>query len=284
IPEAASAVPKAGESLTFRYRVKLPAAPLTATAVITCDNAYTLYVNGQKVNSDDNWETVELLPIEKHLRSGENELIIVATNGGAGANPAGLFFEAILKFADKTKQTLATSDAWQWTAAAPNKQGRFVKDPGDWQPAAIIKDPSVWTARVGDTLASSLTQSGQVSSRMLRASLMKSDYLMRSLGRPNRDQIVSMRPSDLTTLEAIDLANGQVLADTLDRGAKQLLAKHADSPDELIQWLFVSALTRSPTASELAAARLLLGDKPDADAVEDLVWALLMLPEFQLIR
>ena len=29
--------------------------------------------------------------------------------------------------------------------------------------------------------------------------------MMRALGRPNRDQIVSMRPNDLTTLEAMEL-------------------------------------------------------------------------------
>ena len=48
---------------------------------------------------------------------------------------------------------------------------------------------------------------------MVRAALLKSNDLMRALGRPNRDQIVSMRPSDLTTLEAISLANGE----TIDR-------------------------------------------------------------------
>ena len=42
---------------------------------------------------------------------------------------------------------------------------------------------------------------------------------MRSLGRPNREQVVSDRPSMLTTLQALDLSNSQLLAETLSRGA-----------------------------------------------------------------
>ncbi len=51
---------------------------------------------------------------------------------------------------------------------------------------------------------------------------MKSDFLMRSLGRPNRDQIVTSRPNELTTLEAIDLSNDATVAKALEAGAKKL--------------------------------------------------------------
>ena len=53
--------------------------------------------------------------------------------------------------------------------------------------------------------------------RFVRAALVKSDPLMRSLGRPNREQVVTTRSDVLTTLEALDLSNGQVLNDILDR-------------------------------------------------------------------
>src|SRR5262249_19711468 len=42
----------------------------------------------------------------------------------------------------------------------------------------------------------------------IRAALMKPDLLMRSLGRPNREQVVTTRPEDLSTLQALDLTNG----------------------------------------------------------------------------
>ena len=64
--------------------------------------------------------------------------------------------------------------------------------------------------------------------------LVKSDFLMRSLGRPNRDQIVTSRPADLTTLEAIDLSNGETLALALKAGAESY-AEDKLSDHELVK-------------------------------------------------
>src|SRR5205814_10033208 len=70
--------------------------------------------------------------------------------------------------------------------------------------------------------------------RLIRASLVRSDALMRSLGRPNREQVVTTRPDQLTTLQALDLSNGQALSDLLTRGAGTLLKTHAKD-DRLIE-------------------------------------------------
>ncbi len=119
----------------------------------------------------------------------------------------------------------------------------------------------------------------------VRATLVDCDDLMRSLGRPNREQVVTVRPEQLTTLQALDLANGQTLTTTLARGAANILKAHPNAtPAELTEWVFVRALSRKPTAGELTAARSLLGAKPTADNMADLLWAVVMLPEFQLVR
>lgn len=121
--------------------------------------------------------------------------------------------------------------------------------------------------------------------QFVRATLVDCDPLMRSLGRPNREQVVTTRPEQLSTLQALDLANGQLLTTTLDRGAANILnANPKATPDELAEWVFVRALSRKPNAGERAAARSLLGDKPTAASVADLLWAVVMLPEFQLVR
>ncbi len=117
----------------------------------------------------------------------------------------------------------------------------------------------------------------------VRASLVTSDALMRSLGRPNREQIVTVRPDNLTTLEAIDLANGSILAGYLKQGAADLL-KSGQPPEQLINGVFQRALSRPPTANELSVMKETLGDKPTAQAVEDLLWSVLVLPEFQFVR
>ena len=121
--------------------------------------------------------------------------------------------------------------------------------------------------------------------RFVRASLMKPDLLMRSLGRPNREQVVTTRESQLTTLQALDLANGQILADTLTRGAANLLKEAPKASGEMfVELVYQRALCRRPTADELSTACQIVGKPVTQEGLADLLWAVFMLPEFQLIR
>jgi hypothetical protein len=118
-----------------------------------------------------------------------------------------------------------------------------------------------------------------------RAALVASDLLMRSLGRPNREQVVSDRPSMLTTLQALDLSNSELLANTLSRGAPNVLERFAGQDGRaLTTWLYESALSRMPTSAELDTAKEILGATPTRQGVEDLLWVVTMLPEYQIIR
>ena len=121
--------------------------------------------------------------------------------------------------------------------------------------------------------------------RFVRAALVVADPLMRSLGRPNREQVVTTRGDVLTTLQALDLSNGQSLTDTAARGASGLLKSNPGAPAEaLAATVYLRALGRRPTPDELATARDLVGEPATADGLADLLWAVFMLPEFQLIR
>jgi hypothetical protein len=117
-----------------------------------------------------------------------------------------------------------------------------------------------------------------------RAALVAGDPLTIALGRPNREQVVTARATAATTLQALELANGQTLTGALARGASRLLA---DKPTKtaLIERVYQRALGRAPTAAEATACAGLLGPGPAlrADSVQDLLWAVAMLPEFQLI-
>jgi hypothetical protein len=117
----------------------------------------------------------------------------------------------------------------------------------------------------------------------VRAALVKNNFLMRSLGRPHRDQVVTTRPGELTTLQAIDLSNGEILANYLSGGAKALVTQ-GKSSGELIEWLYLYALSRPPTAGERTVLAEIVGDGRDPVAVEDMLWPVFMLPEFQIIR
>lgn len=118
----------------------------------------------------------------------------------------------------------------------------------------------------------------------VRASLVKSTLLMRALGRPNREQVVTSRPADLTTLQALELNNGAEFVGYLSKGAKRWFDEHSKDPEALTQQLYQTALARPPSTMEQALARQLLSDPVEQQAVEDLLWMVLMLPEFQLVR
>ena len=119
----------------------------------------------------------------------------------------------------------------------------------------------------------------------VRASIMKCDLLMRLLGRPNREQVVTTRPDDLSTLQALDLTNGPTMSNLLARGAANLRKNHPErSPDDTIQWLYRATLCRAPTAEELKIARQSLGDPMTDEGLADLLWCLFELPEFQLVE
>jgi hypothetical protein len=61
-------------------------------------------------------------------------------------------------------------------------------------------------------------------------------------------------------------------------------AEHGRDPDVLVRHVFAAALSRGPAPDEVAAARAILGDSPTDAQVADLLWAVVMLPEFQLVR
>jgi len=115
-----------------------------------------------------------------------------------------------------------------------------------------------------------------------RAALLPSDFLQRALGRPNREQVVTSRPEELTTLEAIDLANGDAIAEMMRNGAVNLLKTHKDAgPDELIKLIYQRALSREATEAQRAVCREMLGSPTTQEGLEDLLWSVFMLPEFQ---
>jgi hypothetical protein len=119
----------------------------------------------------------------------------------------------------------------------------------------------------------------------LRSSLVALDPLLRSLGRPNPEQIVTTRPDQLTTLQALDLTNGQILSEMLARGAANLLKSDPQiTGSAMIDTIYDRALSRRPTHDEQATALEIVGDKPTTESLSDLLWAVFMLPEFQLIR
>jgi hypothetical protein len=275
--------PPGGDTVTFHASVVLPAPAVSAVAAITADNSFKLFVNGKKASAGDSWETVKSVDLLPLLHAGTNEFAVVAQNGGTEPNPAGLFFEASWRFKNGGTGGIATGTNWMATRAKPNDRGEVPDDSAVWNPAVVVDD-GPWKARVAGDLGAVLAQGVVTRRPMVRAALLKSDLLQRTLGRPNRELIVSTRPDELSTLEAMDLSNGPLLAALVGDGARKLVSRDWKSSDALVDWLYRAAVARPPAAPELQLARTVVGAKPTVEGVEDLLWSMILLPEFQLVR
>jgi hypothetical protein len=282
---AEGALPDAGESITLRKRFQLDSELERGGAVITCDNEFTLYINGREVSRGEDWTQPQAIALHPLLRQGDNQIVVVARNAGGGPNPAGLFLEARLLLADGSRVIIATDSSWEFNPRNPKgREGRLGGIPGKWSPVSILQPVPTWTDAINRHAPNALALAISGNVPMARASLVKNNFLMKSLGRPLRDQIVSMRPSELSTLEAIDLSNGQTFADALARGGEVLASRPWANRQQLIRYVFQFALSRQPDAGELDVAQSFLSESPTKEEVEDLLWSVFMTPEFLLVR
>ncbi len=285
------------EYVYFRKKATLPSVrDLDAMAIVVCDNSFTFFVNGKKIGSGDQFKEGYRYDLRPYLHVGENTFAIEAVNHLAdnslpkrdqaalgGDNPAGLLFYGRIRYTDKGAQRSAdvvSDGTWVQT----NKIVRGWEQPefaaSQWPKAADLGAFNMEPWRV--TRIYLATKMSAAYNGKVRASLVAADPLMVALGRPNREQVVTVRASEATTLQALELTNGETLSQILKRGAAEMAGKTNNSRD-LIATVYEQALGRNPVRAELQLAQDTVGKKPTKEGVEDLLWAMVMSPEFQLI-
>jgi hypothetical protein len=281
-------------TMYFRKRFVLETVPTAASALVACDNSFTLYVNGTKAASGKDYTKPAWVDIRPHLRAGDNLLAVSAVNHlpdntppdgkkpvpADAANPAGLFVQVTL--GGGANRSAVISDA-SWRCSTNRSkgwdQGAFHDD--EWPVAAELGGVTMAPWNLDRNLSHVRTLA--LMKDRTRAALANADPLTVALGRPNREQVSTTRPTSATTLQALELTNGETLARLISRGAERIVEAES-SPAVIIDRLYRQSLGRSPTAAERASAQALFSDKLAAkEGVEDLLWALTMLPEFQLI-
>ena len=115
-----------------------------------------------------------------------------------------------------------------------------------------------------------------------RASLVKNDPFLTALGRPNRENVSTSRISQANLLQALELTNGNKFNLSLRKGA-EIWAQKYQTGESLVKALYLKALGREPSLKEITLAVKYIGKKPSVEGIQDLVWAVTLLPEFQLI-
>jgi len=206
-----------------------------------------------------------------------------------------------------TLKTICTSRAYQRVAVAtPNTRGEY-RFQGPWVKRMTAEQFVDALAVITDTpltadkqmakrdgrgqggqlpLLQAVLAADQQDSRPLqiRAAFAMPDPLQRAMGRPNREQIVTRRDSLATMLEAMELTNGKTLDKTLKAGAAKRLASAVKNLDTVIDTLFLAGLSRQPTPPERRLMTSLAGCPVTAEGLQDVLWTLLMHPDFQLIH
>ena len=119
----------------FRRSVTVPAGSKIAKAVFagTADNSFKLFINGKEAGHGDDsaegWRNPVELDVKPHLRSGANQLAILAVNGSITmANPAGLIGCLRVEFEQGEPLTVPVDQSWKtsreqasgWTELAFN--------------------------------------------------------------------------------------------------------------------------------------------------------------------
>ena len=281
------------EPIYLRKTFPLAALPKKAHAVATCDNAFTLYVNGREVAfSKDHTRPifVNLLP---HLVPGENVIAVAATNYIAAnvpppagqpakeseSGPAGFIFAAQL--AGGGLPELVSDSTWAWTRDTREGWNGPAAPAANWSLAAELGSPNMSPWRLGAKLDVTMALAEEHS--VVRASLVAADPLAVALGRPNREQITTTRASVATTLQALELTNGETLNKVVQKGAAKWLAGKSRPTEALVTEVFAKSLGRKPSPGELQMAVELVGTPARREGLEDLLWSVAMLPEFQLV-
>lgn len=132
----------------FRRSFDLAAMPIAARIRITCDNGYTLSVNGREVGRGADWAQVQEYDVKPLLKAGANVIEVEARNaGGEGA----LIAELVARDRQGADTLIATDERW-----LSSKQGAVIHAETGHAPS-LQEGGAAWVpARVVSTFPDSL--------------------------------------------------------------------------------------------------------------------------------
>ena len=264
----------------FRKKFSLGSKELlSAKGLVTADHSFELYLNGKRLAGGNDWKTVHQIDLKSELVSGENILAVRGKNEGIVNNPAGLILYLKLIFSDSTSTEIFTDKGWKSSDLPVEKSWATLSyDDHSWPTAhqyGAFKNKH-W----GQLIDFSLSPNREVIP-FARASLVQLDPFLKVLGRPTRENVATSRDSKATLLQAMEFTNGIAFNDVLEKGSSSWLSLH-ESSSELVDQLFQQALSRKPSQKEKDFAVEMIESSQD-EGVKDLLWSILLLPEFQLI-
>ena len=130
----------------FRRNIKLPTQRrlVSATATMTADNVFTLWINGHRAASGSDFNTASSVQIAGLCHPGLNVINVTAVNQGNTPNPAGLIAEFHFVFARGRSLNIHTDAHWL-AARQPHHGWKPVRVLGRYGmgPWGMVGEPSV---------------------------------------------------------------------------------------------------------------------------------------------
>ena len=65
--------------------------------------------------------------------------------------------------------------------------------------------------------------------------------------------------------------------------AARIQLQSAETAEAIVSRVYMTLLSRWPTSGERQIAAMVLGSPPSQESVNDFIWSVAMLPEFQLV-
>ena len=261
----------------FRHQFKLESTEVkSAKVLISVDDSYTLFINEQKVLSGNNWKITGKVDVTKHLKAGKNIIAIEAENLGDIPKPAGILFALKIVNTDNSETLITSNTNWLSTDTKPNSQWNALS----YNDSLWVKTRNFGSNHWGKLLNFSFENNDH---EFARASMVKQHPFLKALGRPSRENITTTRDEQATLLQALELTNGAYFNSVLETGASDWLEAYNQNSAHIADTLYQKALGRKPTKQEKKIMLSTLGKQPEKEALQDLFWATLLLPEFQFI-
>jgi len=248
-----------------------------ASVLISVDDAYVLFINGKKVGRGNDWTKVGKYDVTNLLHKGDNIIAVEGNNIGKIDNPASILFAMKVVFADGKPLKLYSDETWKSTHRTPNENWTNLNfDAKNWKKVKNYGNNN-WAKLLDFTFKNQ-------PKTFARASLVKQHSFLKALGRPNREIVVSKREEQATLLQALELTNGAYFNGVLEKGAEKWLEKYDANSSVIVNTLYQKLLGRYPSEDEQKILIVSLGNKPNVEQVQDIIWAVLISPEFQFIN
>jgi hypothetical protein len=298
----------------FRRKITIAGDPSDAFAALAASQRAALIVNGRGVgavmapaNGSNRTAVFDLRPF---LVKGDNVIVIAVDSHTEKPNDAsspavtqhlngrsGMAFYARYRDGGNLAE-LTTDPSWRvrrspevdpnnpalddvaWASARPLGGSPLDEGPAlDPAGKTTPENPGIDLGPRLPTAVAATTRAGKV-----RAGLLAADPLQLAMARPNREVIVPARSSLASTIQALEFTNGATVDEKLKQAAARLQAEAARDPAAWVDAIYRQGVARKPADAERQVAMEMLGNPVKPEGVADFLWAVTMLPEFQLIN